>query len=149
MLLAYVGAERFAQCLLEIASHVQSQGGGELSRYARNYIYGGPLALKEKEQFFGLLRKATGTTETLDPPSWPEVLELLNRLLRNPAGSSDVLRHINAAYMLCAHLNNSSLPSLYAASPNTAAIVLAKDVCATFTKVTGLSGAIFKAVQPL
>jgi hypothetical protein len=149
VLLAFTGAERFGLCLLEVASHVQAQGGSDVPRYARIYLFGGPLALKDKEQFFDLLKKITGATESLDPPAMPEILELLNRMMRNPTGASDILRHISTAYLWCAHLGNLALPNFAEDGPNTAAIVLAKDVCLTFAKVTGISEAFFASIKSL
>src|SRR5205823_11877192 len=91
ILLAYIGAERLAYSLLEMVSYVQAQGGKDLVRYARTYLYGGSMALKEKEQFFDLLHRATGSNENLDPGWLPQILELANRLMKNPSGACDVL----------------------------------------------------------
>jgi hypothetical protein len=149
VLLAYIGAERFGHCLLDVASHVQALGALDIPRYCREYLFGGPTHLKEKERFFVLLKKVTGTEETLDPPGLPDVLELVGRLIRNPLGASDILRHLTAAYVWCAHLGNNSLPKLNPTSVNTAAIVLAKDTAFTFCKVTGISKGLFSATEPL
>lgn len=149
VLLAHIGAERLGHCLLDLASHVQAQGAADVPRYARIYLYGGPLGLKDKERFFELLRKATGTAEQLDPSWLPDILELLGRFLRNPAGACDVLRQLMALYLWCAHLGNSSPPELDPGSPNTAALVLAKDVAFTFAKVAGLSEGLFGAIKSL
>jgi len=149
-LLAYTGAERFAYALLELCSYIQSQGGGEVIKTARVYLYGGGLGLKDKEQFFDLLRKATGASESLDPFWLPQVLELVNRLIRNPAGASDVLRHISAVYLWCVHLKSMGLPPVSLNSEtNTAAVVLTKDICDTFTKICGLPEATFAAMRGL
>lgn len=148
-LLAHVGAERFAYSLLDVAAHVQAQGASDIPKYSRVYLYGGPLALKDKEQFFGLLSRVTGKQEALDPPFMPDVLELVGRLVRNPGGASEVLRHLAAVYLWCAHLGNPYLPPLGPGGENTAAIVLAKDVASTFTKATGISEALFQAMWAL
>lgn len=149
ILLAYVGAERFAHCLLEIGSYVQDLGGGNIARYLRHYLFGGALGLKEKEQFFDLLQKATGSKEFLDPPYLNELLELLSRLIRNPEGSSDVLRHLTAAYLTCALQGKPNFPKISQGETNTAAIVIAKDICFTFAKMTGIPSSLFSAMEPL
>jgi len=46
-------------------------------------------------------------------------------------------------------LGNASLPNFAEDGPNTAAIVLAKDVCLTFAKVTGISEAFFASIKSL
>jgi hypothetical protein len=149
VLLAFTGGERFALSLLEMASYVIGQGAGNIPVYARVYLYGGPLALKEKEEFFKLLGKVTGAHEKLDPRSLPAILEALARLLHNPVGASDVLRHLTASYLWCAQLGNNSLPELTPGYRNTASIVLCKDVTTTFAKATGISQALFKSLEPL
>jgi hypothetical protein len=149
VLLAYVGAERFAYSLLDVASHVQAQGGSEIKRHARTYIYGGSLAIKEKEQFIELLNKVAGQNEALDPPALEDVLELLGRLIRNPQGATDVLRYLSAIFLWCVHLGHAEPPILGNTKLNTPALVLAKDVAFGFAKATGINGALFGAMANL
>jgi hypothetical protein len=149
VLLAYVGAERFAYSLLDVASYVQAQGGSELTKYARIYLYGGPLALREKEQFFELLNKVTGQTQVLDPPPLEDVLELLGRLMRNPRGASDVLRYLSAIHLWCVRLGKKDPPAIGGTMANTAALVLAKDVAFGFAKTAGLNKLLFDAMTGL
>jgi hypothetical protein len=149
VLLAYTGAERFAYSLLDVAQHVVSMGAADVLQYARMYLYGGPLGLKDKERFFGLLRKATGYDEPLDPPWLRDVLELLGRLIRNPSGATDILRYIELIYIWCVRLGNTDVPELPAEGKNTAALVLAKDVVTGFVKASGLSEGLFTAVKSL
>jgi hypothetical protein len=84
-----------------------------------------------------------------DPPSLPAILEVLARLLRNPVGASDVLRHLWASYLWCAQLGNTSFPELTPGYSNTASIVLAKDLTTTFAKATGISEALYSSLKPL
>lgn len=149
ILLAYIGAERFAHCLLNIATYVEGLGAADIPKYVRLYLFGGALNLREREKFFDLLQKATGLKESLDPPYLPELLELISRMVKNPHGACDILRHLTAAYLHCALLGNSTFPVMGSDSTNTAAIVLAKDVSFTFAKVTGISRLLFSAVEPL
>lgn len=149
ILLAYTGLERFAHSLLETASFVLAQGGSNIPRDARSYIFGGPLALKEKENFFQLLRSLTKSNEQLDPPYLKDVIELLGRMVRNPEGACDILRHIYGTYLWCVHLKNDSLPALDGEKENTASIVLARDVTNTFFKITGMKETIFSAILSL
>lgn len=93
---AFRGAERFALCLLEMARSVVSTNVEDLRKQSRMYLHGGPLALRDKERFFSLLRELTGTQEEPDPSWLNDQLELLVRLLFHPAGAYDVLRHLTA-----------------------------------------------------
>ena len=149
VLLAYSGAERFAHCLLEAASHIQSQGAGDVPYLARLYFYGGALAVREKQNFFDLLHKLTGVNEPLDPPWLANTVELLGRVISNPQGASDVLRHIAAIYLCCVHLGGPNVEGLTPGFQNIAAIVLAKDVAREFTKATGIRHILFNAMDSL
>ncbi len=149
VLLAYTGAERFAHCMLEAAQFVLSMGATSVPQYGRIYIYGGALALKDKEQFFGLLRKATGFEEQLDPPWLSNVTELLGRMLCHPAGAADVLRYLNAIFLWCVRLGHAAVPELTPGLKNTAALVLAKDTAITFAKAAGIPEGLFSVVTNL
>jgi len=149
VLLAYTGAERFAHCLLEAAQHVLSMGATDIPQYGRIYLYGGALALKDKERFFGLLRKATGFEEKLDPPWLANVTELLGRMLYHPSGAADVLRHLEAVFLWRVRLGNTALPELTSGVNNTAALVLAKDTAITFAKAAGIPERLFSGMTNL
>jgi len=148
-LLAFTGVSRFAHCLLETAQYVLSMGATDIPYLARVYLYGGALALKDKEKFFGLLQKATGFQESLDPPWLSNVTELLGRMVAHPSGASDVLRHLDAIYLWCLRLGRPSLPELTPGSNNTAALVLAKDVANAFVKASGIPESLFSRMAQL
>lgn len=147
VLLAFVGAERFAHCLLDAAAYIHSHGLSDIAKYFRVYIYGGPLDLREKERFFDLYRRVSGTNDTLDPPWLDDVIELLARMLRNPAGASDVLRHLTAMYTCCTLLGSHDVPDFAPNPRNTAAIVFAKDVAAVFARVSGIRSSLYGSIR--
>jgi hypothetical protein len=149
VLLAYTGLERFVHSLMEAANYILAQGGTSIVRDTRTYIYGGALTLREKEEFFRLLRNLTQSNEQLDPPYFQDVVELLGRMIRNPSGACDVLRHLNAIYLWCVHLGNNTLLSLDDDGENTAAIVLTRDAAQTFAKVTGMKEVIYSKILAL
>jgi len=149
ILLSYIGLERFVHSLLEAIAYVFSQGSRNIPSDARKYIYGGNLELKEKEQFFNLLRSLTRSNEHLDPAYLPEITELIGRMIHNPDGASDVLRHVSAVYLWCVQLKNESLVPLDGNKENTAALVLARDAANTFCKASGLPHALFERLSKL
>jgi hypothetical protein len=149
VLLAFTGLERFAHSMLEAASYVFSQGSDNVPRDFRTYIYGGPLSLREKETFFKLMRELTKTNEQLDPPFIVDLYELMGRMVRNPMGAFDILRHIQAIYLWCVHLRNDKLLPLDNDQQNTAAIVLTRDLAKTFCKITGLNADLFRSINAL
>ena len=149
VLLAYSGLERFVHSLLEAIAYVSSQGSRSIPGDTRKYIYGGNLELKEKERFFKLLRSLTKSNENLDPAYLPEIIELIGRMIHNPSGASDILRHISAAYLWCVHLKNDNLAPLDGEKENTAALVLARDAANTFCKASGIPHALFERLSKL
>lgn len=149
ILLAYTGLTRFVHSLMDTAGFVFSQGGTNILRDARRYIYGGPLALKEKETFFELLYSLTDSNEKLDPVYLPDVIELLGRMIKNPVGACDVLRYIEAVHLWMVHLKNAELLPLNGSTNNVAAIVLMRDAAQTFTRITGFKEDIFASILAL
>lgn len=148
VLLAFVGAQRFAHSMLELAENVYTYDGSGLPERARLYLYGGPLAANDKRRLFDLLRKV-GINEELDPPYLGDLVELLGRVIKNPHGTSDVLRHLDAMYVWNAHLRNTDPPSLAGGTVNTAALVLAKDLVTSFVRAAGIKEDLFKAIKNL
>jgi hypothetical protein len=120
-----------------------------IPRNFRNYIYGGPLALNEKERFLQLLRNLSGSNEQLDPPYLPDVIELVGRIIRNPTGGIDILRHIEAIYLWCVNLKNNALLPLDGESDNTAAIVLSREAAKVFIGITGINTSLFSEIEKL
>jgi hypothetical protein len=115
-----------------------------------HYLYGGPLSLKEKEEFFKLLRNLTKSNEQLDPPYFNDVVELIGRMIINPDGASDVLRHISAIYLWCNFLNNETLlPLGENGTENLPSIVLSRDMANTFAKITGIKKSLFSKIEAL
>lgn len=149
VLLAYIGLERFVHSLLETTSYILAQGTTNIPRDFRNYIYGGPLSLREKENFFQLLRRLTKSNEQLDPPYLSELMELTGRIIKNPTGGTEILRHLQAIYLWCVHLGNATLVPLNLQKENTAAIVLSRDSAKVFVAITGLNSTLFSALNSL
>jgi hypothetical protein len=149
ILLAYTGLERFAHCLLEMGSYIHARGLSEVQRNARIYLYGGFMALREREELFALLRKTTGIKENLDPPYLQDTLEVTNRMLRNPQAASKVLLYLEAIYGWCVQLGNREIEPVFDGKVETGAIVLARDMCISFCKATGLKEDLFSALLAL
>lgn len=150
VLLAYVGLERFTHSLLRASMEIMSQGGINIQRDFRHYLYGGPLSLREKEEFFKLLRSLTDSDQQLDPHYYNDVVELLGRMIINPHGASDVLRHIAAIYIWCNYMQNQTLiPLGENDTENLPAIVLSRDIANTFTNITGIKRALYSKIEAL
>lgn len=147
--LAYTAIERFAHCLLEMGSAIYTRGLSNFQQNARIYLYGGPLALRDREEFFRLLNKLTLVREPLDPPFLEDTIELANRIVRNPYPAAEVLRYLEAIYGWCVQLSNPDISPVFGGSPLTGAIVLARDIAITFVKVTGIRQELFSSILAL
>jgi hypothetical protein len=149
VLLVYTGLERFAHCLLEMGSYIYTRGLSEVQKNARIYLYGGFMALREREELFALLRRSTGIQENLDPPYLQGTLEVTNRMLRNPKAASKVLLYLEAIYSWCVQLGNKEIEPVFKGNVDTGTIVIARDMCISFCKATGLKEELFAALLTL
>lgn len=149
VLLAHIGAERFAHCLLEMGSAIYTRGLSNIPRSGRLYLFGGPMALRDREEFFALLNQATGAKVALDPPFLGEVFELMNRYVRNSLAAVEVMRYMEAVYAWCVQLGSKQLNDVFGNGLQTAAIVLSRDTAITFAKITGMREDLFSALLAL
>jgi len=149
VLLAYTGLERFAHCLLEMGGYIHARGISEVQKNARIYLYGGFMALREREELFELLRRTTGIKENLDPHYLQDILEVTNRMLRNPQAASRVLLYLEAIYGWCVQLGNREIEPVFEGKIETSGIVLVRDMCISFCKATGLQEDLFSALLAL
>lgn len=149
VLLAQVGVERFAHCLLEMGSNIHLRGINNIPQSARIYLYGGGGALRDREEFFKLLNRLTGTNEPLDPPFLNDVIELTNRIIHNPYAAAEVLRYLEAIYGWCIQLGNKNLSPVFRGNALTGAVVLARDIAITFAKATGMREELFSGILSL
>ena len=147
--LVYSAIERYAHCLLEMGSSIYSRGISNFEQNARIYLYGGPLALRDREEFFKLLHKVTLVSEPLDPPFLTDAIELANRIVRNPFPASEVLRYFEAIYGWCVQLGNQDIAGMFGGNPQIGAIVLARDIANSFIKATGIQKDLLSSLLSL
>jgi hypothetical protein len=147
--LAHIGVQRFAHCVLEMASNIQARGTDNIPQNAKGYLYGGSLALRDRQEFFKLLNKLTGANESLDPPFLNDIIEFTNRIINNPIAASEVLRYLEAIYGWCVQLGNNDIVPVFGGKPLLGAIVLSRDAAITFYKATGMRENIFSKILAL
>ena len=147
--LAHTGVQRFAHCVLEMASNIQARGTDNIPQNAKVYLYGGSLALRDRQEFFKLLNRLTGANEPLDPPFLNDIIEFTNRIINNPVAASEVLRYLEAIYGWCVQLGNNDIAPVFGGKPSLGAIVLSRDAAITFYKATGMREDIFSKILAL
>lgn len=147
--LAFVGLERFILSVLQLVSHVSSSGLSEVEKFARMYIFGGALDLAERERFVSLLNDLTGANETLLPECWPQLIELVQRVLQNPSAASRVLPCLESIYLWCEMVGNIDLSSSGTPYGDTATVVMLRDFCIAWCKATGVAEEMYRPVLSL
>lgn len=144
-LIAYMGLERFVYSALSVASTIQSQGLSDIPRFSRLIIHGGTAEIRSKERVFELLRRV-GIQENLDPEWFEEGVEFMGRLIRNPDGSSDVLRYIQAAYISRIVAGQESMEIVKGQPLSVSALSMARDAAITFSRITGIKRALYEQI---
>lgn len=143
--LAYSALERFALCLMETGNFVYSRGLSEIPKHVRAYLYGGSIALRERQQLFAELQKLRlpGLEKQLDPEYLDDVTELIYRVISHPHSASKILQYLEAIYDWCVLLGKQDLSEVFSPQLDIGSIVLSRDVCITFCKATGLNEELF------
>lgn len=146
VLLAYVGLERFVKCLLDMGSAIQAKGLTDVERSARVYLNGGSSTLKDREDLVGLISEMSGTKVALDPAYLPDILELVNRMIKHPVAASSVLVYLEAIYGWCVQLGNSDPKQVFPGELETGTIVMGRDMARSFCKATGMNDDLYHAL---
>lgn len=149
--LAYSALERFALCLMEVGDFVYSRGLGETPKHMRAYLYGGPVALREREQLYEALQKLRlpGLEKQLDPEYLPEIIELIHRVINHPYSAAKILQYLEAIYDWCVLLGEKDLSEVFDNYLDIGSIVLSRDICITFYNLTGFNENLFKKLLSL
>ncbi len=149
VVLAFVGLERFILSILQLVSHISSCGLSEIEKYARMYAFGGSLELADKERFVTLLNKLTGANEALLPAYWPQLIELVQRVLQNPKAASRVLPCLESVYLWCQLVGHSDLEGSTTPFGDIASVVMLRDFCIVWCHATGISEDTYSSVMSL
>jgi hypothetical protein len=149
--LCYIGLERFALSLLTMASEVADRDVHDVERQSHFYLFGGSLALRERQHIIGLLNRISGKKSEvfqnairLEPPYFEELIEIVNRLIRNAREASTIPHHIDAVIYCCMTADMSRIEPVLSKAFSTDAIVLAKRIAKLFQKSAGISQEMFK-----
>ena len=139
--LFFESAWQYALALAQAAHHVRTSRMADVPLAARAYLAGGELALREKGSLAELLRRAgiAGGAGVELPPYTDTLLELLTRLLVQPAETGDVLRY--AEYLTMATLVGveATVLGAFGAAVRPIAAKLLADVCRFLVGSAGLS----------
>ncbi|WP_139146600.1 hypothetical protein [Arthrobacter sp. SW1] len=118
--------------LIKATAHIRGAFLSDPDRGLQEYIFGGAVNLREKQETAELLKKVappgTGELDHL-PPYYSNLRELVTRLLRRPSEIQTALRYIEAASGLMAAKRRITLSHAFKEEFNPVAAKLAADVC--------------------
>ena len=133
--------------LLEMGGAILARDVTDVPGQVRQYLFGGPMALADREKFLALLNEATGANERLEPDYFGELLELINRLVSFPRQASDVPRHMEAL----SFIHTLDVPVAVEAALeddfSVETLKLAKDVLYLLVKVSGMSSSLIEELN--
>jgi hypothetical protein len=119
--------------LIRVTAHIRGAFLGDPDRGMQEYMFGGPINLREKQETARLLRSVSpegaGTLNHL-PPYYGQLRELVVRLLRRPGQMQTALRYAEATTALAAAKTRTSLPDAFGRDLfDPVAAKLVADVC--------------------
>lgn len=129
--------------LVKVTQHVRGAFLRDPDRGLQEYLFGGATGLREKQETAALLRSvAPKGTQKLDhlPSYYPNLRELVMRLLRRPGDIQRALRYTEAASALTVARTRVTLKTAFGAEFEPIAAKLAADVAGFLVSATGLPG---------
>lgn len=128
--------------MIRVTEHVRGAYLRDPDRGVQEYLFGGPTALREKQETARLLRSvAPPDVGRLDhlPAYYGSLRELVTRLLRRPAQMQPALRYLEVAGALAAARRPARLPEVLGDQGfDPIAAKLAADVCGFLVAVADL-----------
>lgn len=116
--------------LVYVIEHIRGAFVNDLDRGLQEYLFGGPLGLREKLETAAMLRTIAPRGERVEhlPPYYGQLRELVTRLLRRPAATQTMLRYAEAAAALTLAKQPTALPDAFAGNFQPVAAKLTADV---------------------
>jgi hypothetical protein len=127
--------------LVRVCGHLQSAFLRDQDRGLQEYLFGGATNLREKVEVAELLRSvAPEGTQPLNhlPSYYPQLRELVTRLMRRPAEVQEALRYAEAVSALMAARVRVALPEAFGVDYRPIAAKLVADVCGFLVAAGGL-----------
>jgi hypothetical protein len=153
--LCYIGLLRFALSLLTMASEVSARDVSDIERQSRIYMFGGNLSLREREHTITLLNQIARKQDLvqedlrLEPSYFGDLIEVVNRLIRNSREAARILHHLDAVVYECVLGNSTGIDGALGTAFRTDALVLGKRIASLFQKSTRLPDQIFSELLSL
>ena len=134
----YQIASLFAISLLQGARDVMTKDLSQIASFGRQYLFGGVLALRERERFFDLLAKYTGEDIALEPKYFDKLLELFNTVVTHSAEAADVPRYLESCGIQLLDRGYLEMERFWDVDFDVGTLKIAKDVCLFLIDSAGL-----------
>jgi len=147
--LVYVGFIRFSLSLLKTANVVVSKNILEVPEQVKQYVFGGPFFLREREHFIEMLNKISEKKIGLEPAYFNDLLEIINRLVKYSQFAKHVPRYLEAVMLEHFLGSKTSLQEIFGNDYSVDSIVLSKQIGELFLKATGLNNTFLSELMSL
>lgn len=148
-LLALVALQRFLLSLLRVARAACSRRPGAIAEEAHQYVFGGGSgqSVRERKQLIDLLNEVRGATPRieLEPPFFPELLEIVNRIVMSAAHAKSLLRHLDG--IVAEEVNNTKAEDVLGDEWSLDAAVLAKRAADLLVTAAGVRRELFSTLM--
>lgn len=107
------------------------------------------MQLRQREQFVELISKISSEKVSLEPDFFPDLLELVKKLLDFPQYSRMCTRYIEAFMLEVKFGTGKDIHDVFGANYSTEVVVLSKHIIEFFLKSTGVSELFVKDFMAL
>ncbi len=148
----------FSLCLMKLCRYITSRDLADLEKSSRFWLHGGPENVTEKTSQINLVNQIVASTSgqssifhpmRLDPDYWPELLEVVNRLLERPAEASQVLRHADVTLYENVLGNASDISPYLGSDFSLMSLKLLKDIANFCVKAGKINPAFLDSLNAL
>lgn len=138
VLLVFTGLLQLTLSLLRLCSEILARNAADIPNQIRQYVFGGSMQLRQREQFVELIAKVSSQQVSLEPEYFPELFELVRKMLDYPQHTRMCARYLEAFLLEVKFGARKEIREVFAASYSTEALVLSKSIVVFFLKSTGV-----------
>jgi hypothetical protein len=132
----------YALAVSRAVQHIRRAHPVDIDTSLQEYLFGGQLGLREKQQMAQILQRAAGKLEGVDegvlPSYYPDLLELCHRFLRRPYTIANVLRYLEFLREASVASGADMVARVFGSSYDDLSGKQAADVCGFLVATGGL-----------
>lgn len=152
--LCFVALQRLTLSVLRVASEVLTRGGTDVMGCSKSYLFGGPVALRERKQIIEMLNEVRRSAMLvsddvqLEPAYFDELVEIVNKTVGHSGSACKMLLHAEAATL---HLfaGAEDLETQLGSHFSLDALVLLKRLAKLLQVHAGLHADVFRGLHEM